>query len=240
MSYIPNPKFQGSGILGCIPQTGRCPNGCEDCFFQSGRSYLEPLSENLPNMPDVVDTYGRVVRVNDGNDSNVNRKLVMDSVRGYPDVFFNTAIPKDLEGFNAPVVLTLNPGDMTDKDWHMVHPIPKNLMMVRFRINTWNIALADDAIKYYTEREVPVVLTFMAYETLKPLMSENHYIHRKRILNEYYAIRTDIWRDIMNRYKDNYFVHSCGKIEGEKGKTGCRYCGNCLREYYATLERMRN
>ena len=46
-----NPKTKGSGIITCIPQTGRCPNGCEDCFFQSGRSYLEPLEENLPHVP---------------------------------------------------------------------------------------------------------------------------------------------------------------------------------------------
>jgi len=36
MSYKENPKMVGSGMLACIPQTGRCPNNCEDCFFQSG------------------------------------------------------------------------------------------------------------------------------------------------------------------------------------------------------------
>jgi len=35
------------------------------------------------------------------------------------------------------------------------------------------------------------------------------------------------------------WVYSCGKIEGEAGTNACRHCGNCLREYYATLERMR-
>lgn len=53
MRYKENPKTKGSGIIACIPQTGVCPNKCEDCFFQSGRSYLEPLEENLPNMPTV-------------------------------------------------------------------------------------------------------------------------------------------------------------------------------------------
>jgi phosphate starvation-inducible PhoH-like protein len=41
-----------------------------------------------------------------------------------------------------------------------------------------------------------------------------------------------------DRYKDNKWVHSCGKIEGELGDTHCRFCGNCLREYYATTERL--
>ena len=46
MSYIENPKTKGSGIIACIPQKGLCPNKCEDCFFQSGRSYLEPLEHD--------------------------------------------------------------------------------------------------------------------------------------------------------------------------------------------------
>lgn len=49
MSYIENPKTKGSGIVCAIPQTGVCPIGCEDCFFQSDRSFLEPLDENLPS-----------------------------------------------------------------------------------------------------------------------------------------------------------------------------------------------
>ncbi len=56
MDYKENPKTKGSGIICCIPQTGLCLMKCKDCFFQSGRSYLEPLEENLPNMPTRVST----------------------------------------------------------------------------------------------------------------------------------------------------------------------------------------
>jgi len=59
--YKENPKTKGSGIICCIPQTGICPQKCDDCFFQSGRSYLEPLVDNLPNMPD-FDTSGNCLR----------------------------------------------------------------------------------------------------------------------------------------------------------------------------------
>jgi hypothetical protein len=76
MTYIENPKFKGSGILACIPQTGKCPNNCTDCFFQSGRSYLEPLEQNLPNMPPIELASTQVVRVNDGHDSNIDREKV--------------------------------------------------------------------------------------------------------------------------------------------------------------------
>jgi len=240
--YIVNPKTKGSGILACIPQTGRCPMECDDCFFQSGRSFLEPLDENTPNMPSYGKALDRVVRVNDGNDSNINKKEVMEATRKYPMKFYNTSIPNLLH-FDEPVVLTLNPGKMTDKEWHKLDPIPKNLMFVRIRTNTWNLdTVVIPAVKYYTEREVPVVLTFMAYYDTKdkiPFSNEKNYEFRKRTLNSYNAITTKAWEFIMNLFKYNKYVDSCGKIEGEKGDTHCRFCGNCLKHYFACIERMR-
>lgn len=238
--YIENPKTKGSGILTCIPQKGLCPNKCEDCFFQSGRSYLEPLLDNLPNFPDVFQSQHRVVRVNDGNDSNVDRDFVIRSTQPYPMKFYNTAIPKNLGEFDAPVVLTLNPGKDTDNSWAKLKTIPGNLMFVRFRINTWNWLLARDAIDYYSKKEIPIVLTFMAYfsKSIHPDHSQN-YVFRKRTLNSYYAITTKAWEWVMHKFRYNKWVYSCGKIEGEKGTTVCRHCGNCLREYFATMARMR-
>ena len=66
-----------------------------------------------------------------------------------------------LERFDAPVVVTVNPSKMTDKSFHKLDPIPRNLMFVRFRINTWNTGLAARAIDYYTALKVPVILTLM-------------------------------------------------------------------------------
>ena len=242
MVYKFNPKTDGSGIICAIPQTGRCPNNCEDCFFQSGRSYLEPLSENLPNIPSVEQSLNHIVRVNDGNDSNVQRDVVIEMTKQFPMKFYNTAIPKNFDKFDAPVVLTVNPGKLTDKSFHKLDEIPKNLMMVRVRTNTWNMeSVVFPSVEYYTTLGVPVVLTFMAYhnEDNIPISRKLQYIHRKRTLNEYWAIRTDTWHSIMEEFWNNYLVYSCGKVEGELGKTGCRYCGNCLREYFATVERMK-
>ena len=234
--YRDNPKTKGSGIICAIPQTGRCPNECAECFFQSGRSYLEPLDENLPNMP--TDTHGRIVRVNDGNDSNVDKKTVVMATAGWSR-FFNTSQP-DLD-FPGPVVLTVNPGDMTDKDFHRIYNPPPNLMFVRVRVNAWNLEdVVDPAVAFYTTRDVPVVLTFMAYFDQEPRAEHRaNYTWRQRTLNSYWAITTAAWEKIMARYAYNKWVHSCGKIEGEKGSTACRHCGNCLREYFATLERLR-
>ncbi len=69
-----------------------------------------------------------------------------------------------------------------------------------------------------------------------------NYVFRKRTLNHYWAITTRAWREILHAYEDTPYekwVYSCGKIEGEAGTSACRHCGNYLREYYATLERMR-
>jgi len=241
--YKCNPKTKGSGIICAIPQKGTCPNKCEDCFFQSGRSYLEPLEENLPNMPDWSNQklYRRIVRVNDGNDSNVQQEETIKATETYPFKFYNTSIPKDLDKFDAPVVLTINPGKMTDEKFYDFDyfPIPKNLMFVRFRTNTWNLELLDRAVGYYSSREIPIVLTFMAYFTLfvRPGY-EKDYILRKRTLNTYWAITTEAWESVMVRHKYNKWVYSCGKIEGEKGTSSCARCGNCIREYFVTMERM--
>ena len=241
MEYTENPKTKGSGIVAAIPQKGRCPNECEDCFFQSGRSYLEPLKENLPNIPNF--TEGRVVRVNDGNDSNVERETVEETVRvaGWQHYFYNTAMPIRLGEFDGPVVLTVNPGKITDVRAYLLKNPPKNLMFVRFRTNTYNLSIADLVVKHYSAKEVPIVLTFMAYFN-PPEWFEAHrkdYIFRCRTLNTYWAITTKAWERVMKRYRLNKWVHSCGKIEGESGSTACRHCGNCLREYFATKERMR-
>ena len=236
--YLENPKTKGSGILACVPQKGICPMKCEDCFFQSGRSYLEPLSDNLPNIP--VNIKGRIIRMNDGNDSNNQRRLVEGVVSRFGDYFFNTSIPRDIGKFSGPVVLTVNPSKYTDLSFHKIAP-PPNLMFVRVRTNTWNIeTVVVPAIDFYSNEGVPIVLTFMAYYNASiPKDHKDNYVFRKRTLNSYWAITTDAWEGVMERFKYNYLVHSCGKIEGERGNTLCRHCGNCLREYFATKERMR-
>ena len=258
MPYLTNPKMEGSGMLACIPQQGRCPNNCKHCFFQGhGRSYLKPIEEKTPNMPTRKQAEGRVIRVNDGNDSNFQREYVIAATKHYPMKFYNTAIPFNIGNFDAPVVLTINPGEMTDKDWHKLDRIQKNLMFVRIRTNMWNMnEVVIPAVKYYTDREVPVVLTFMAYyqegdkipDDVKitqffykdETSPRDAYVFRKRTLNSYWAITTIAWEFIMEKFKYNHWLYSCSKIEGELGTYKCHRCGNCLREYFYTMEKIRN
>jgi hypothetical protein len=237
MKYIYNPKTIESGIITCIPQKGRCPNKCEDCFFQSGRSYLEPLLENLPQVPSKEIANGRIIRINDGNDSNNQRKLVEKVAKKYKDYFYNTSMYYKLEEFNAPVVLTINPAELTDTDFKRVNPIPKNLMFIRYRTNMWNVHILDEVIKFYTKKEVPVIITFMAYytETI-PKEHQQYYEWKKRTLNSYWCLKKEAAKAIMSSYEENPYVYSCGI----KGQYFCKFCGNCIREYYNTKERMRD
>ncbi len=231
-----NPKLKGSGLINCIPQTGLCPNKCEDCFFQAGRSFLEPLEENLPCIPDPAECTKRVVRMNDGNDSNVNRNLVEKVSGQFEHYFFNTAIPHNLDRFSGPVVLTVNPGPKTDIEFFQVHPIPDNLMFIRIRANTWNVErVIVPAVQYYTVRGVAVILTFMAYYnfTLPPEHQDN-YEWKKRTINSYWVLKKCKQDEILELFSDNFLVYSCGY----KGSHPCFLCGNCLREYFATKERL--
>lgn len=234
--YIWNPKVKGSGIITAIPQTGACPNKCEDCFFQSGRSYLEPLNKNLPHLPPVGLTKNRIVRINDGNDSNINRREVEKVARQYDMYFFNTAIPSDLERFSAPVVLTVNPGKMTDNHPFRVSPIPDNLMFVRVRTNVWNLdSVVKPAIDFYTGQGVAVVLTFMAYYTEKiSEANKDCYEWKKRTLNSYWVLKQWAIERIMDDYRRNPFVYSCGI----KDRYECTFCGNCVREYFNAMDRL--
>lgn len=236
MTYTENPKTKGSGVICCIPQCGTCPVGCADCFFQSGRSYLEPLDQNLPNIPPDDLARGRVVRMNDGNDSNVQRELVMATAARFEDAFFNTSMPRGLAGFGRPVVLTVNPAAMTDRRAHLVDPAPPNLMFVRFRANLWNQELGESVVAHYTSRGVPVVYTFMAY--FDEAVAEDYrwgYAFGQRTTNEYWIITPEARNRVMAPHTDNPLVSVC--CESEKRKT-CRHCGICLREYYACKVRM--
>jgi len=281
--YIENPKTKGSGIVCCIPQKGHCPNKCPECFFQNGRSYLEPLADNLPNMPDPaqVNALGQVVRVNDGNDSNVQKEVVLPQTECYRDKFYNTAIPDlDFPGVVArayaggqctetkrqmPVVLTINPGRLCDERFFTLEDClgegmvngtdpalvkylvpPVNLMFVRLLVSPFNTELVARAIRHWTDWEIPVVLTFMAYHKEPRLQTvrcgtpcdeaAQGWTERRRTLNTYWAVEAETWASIMYAYRKNKLVYSCG--EGMNGSVKCRQCGNCLREYFATKLRI--
>jgi len=229
MSYMENPKTTGSGIVCCAPQTTKCPRGCADCFAQHDGVYA-----TLPNIPPVELTKGRVVRIGDISDAYHQLDCSLAVASKYDDCFLNSSYSKIFdEVSDIPVVLTINPGEMTDVDFYKLDPIPENLMFVRYRANAWNTAMMRAAINYYTSKGIVVILTWMAYTaTPIPELYADVYEFRQRTLNSYWCIKEYARRRIERDYGDNDLVYSCGKQ--------CVRCGNCLRGYFETKERMRN
>lgn len=244
MTYVENPKTKGSKIICCVPQQGRCPVRCADCFYQpneesgESRAYLGPHYEATPNIPSLETAKNKIVRVNDVNDSNNKRDLVMEATALFVDKFYNTSIPKNIEEFVHPVVLTVNPGSakLTNTWFHQLHLISKNLMFVRARVNTWNLSFIDQIVAYYSKRRVPVVLTFMAYyETPIPETHKAFYSHRKRTLNSYWVINPKLWDFVVDRYKDNQYVRTCGS---DANAFACTECRNCEKLYIKKIREM--
>lgn len=241
MSYIENPKTKGSGIYCAIPQDYKpCSRNCKDCFFQNGRSYLEPLVENLPNIPpkEIIDNF--VIRVNDGLDSGQDIDRVIEVTKNWPNKFYNTTNIAALEYLPSPTVLTINPGNFTDERFHFPYQSSYKPMAVRFRANMWNQKLLKLAVEYWTSQDVPVIITFMRYyEKPKEIDScLDCYDYKDHILNPSWSININGWENIMWDYAGcNSLVFACG---AGPDKPLCKDCGVCLQLYWRSKDERKN
>jgi hypothetical protein len=229
-----NPKQDGSVLYDCVPQAGKCPRGCNQCFFnRPGAFYTE-----TPSIPEPATLPpGAIVRMNCGHDSNIEKSLVERTALYYERFFFNTSIPRF--DFIGPVVFTANPRE-EEPAWTLPQDslVPANLMFVRLRVSGTNLKLIDQAVWEWTLVEVPVVLTFMAYYSQTPQVDEQEvgllagdcYEYRKRILNAYYCPTYKFVEAVMKRYYDQRLVTTCGGL--------CKDCRNCETYYIQTRKRM--
>ncbi len=231
-----NPKLAGTSVHDCIPQTGKCPVNCNQCYFNRPGAYYYPIDE-LPLIPTGVGNY--IVRMNCGHDSNIQRNKVIVVAEQYKNVFFNTSIPQ--LDFPGPVVFTANPKE--EEDACLFAKLPKNLMFVRLRTSGTNLYLIDQAVKYYTAFDIPVVITMMAYYTESPpvvlsvdtgLHRENCYVWQKRHINSYWCPTEQFKRAVMERYQNNRSVSLCGAFTSN----WCRDCRNCESYYWQTRKRL--
>lgn len=239
MSIKRNPKLDGTPFWDCIPQTGPCPQNCNQCFYNRPGAYYIPFNE-LPLIPDPEEVGDGIVRMNCGNDSNVEFEHVIATSRLYEQVFFNTSIPK-LGHFPGPVVFTANPRE--NERAVLFAPSPKNLMFVRLRTSATNLSLIDMAVTHYTAWQVPVVITMMAYYDQKPdvneslvnLAADQCYEWKVRHINSYWCPTAALMGAVMARYADNQLVALCSSRESYY----CRDCRNCETHYIQTRQRMR-
>jgi len=229
ISSMNNPKLEGSNIIDCIPQTGPCPGGCIGCFYTKD----EPL---IPTVEEVGD---KIVRTNSGHDSNRQKKLVLDVTAEYPRKFYNTSLMNF--DFPGPVVFTANAADTDHSVVLERRELCKNLMAVRIRTNTWNLALIEAACHHYPRLGVPVIITFMRYKSLiyVPPPAVPSYKQDRHILNTWYSLYPSLKRAIYeksrqsvpSKYRD--LVRVCGAIDSSY----CRDCGNCEEFYWRAMDR---
>jgi len=228
MKLDQNPKLFGSKIIDAIPQTGHCPNRCTGCFYNNG--FYRTLDK--PQVPTVEEVGDRLVRVNSGHDSNIQKGLVLETTEKYKKKFYNTSIAN--YDFPAPVVYTAN-GRRDDewiesRKWNKVEAVEflKNVMAVRFRVNTWNLKECDGCVDYYNQMDIPVLLTFMRYPLYEQVREIENYEFHKHIINSYYCIKEEAFSKIVARYADNKLVQVCGKTYGN---SYCKNCMNCVENY---------
>jgi len=236
---IRNPKQADTDFFDCIPQKGECPIGCNQCFFNRPGAYYVPLDQ-LPLVPTPEEVGNGTVRMNCGGDSNIQRELVIATAAQYRRRFFNTSIP-NLD-FPGPVVLTANPKE--EQCACLIHSPPANLMFVRLRVSGTNLQQIDIAVDHYTRRNVPVVLTFMAYYSRNPVVdrtdvpipAEECYVWKVRHINSYYCATAKFMSYVRDRYHDNRLVSMCSSLNDSY----CRSCRNCETYYIQTEKRMRD
>jgi len=224
-----NPKLVGSNIVDAIPQTGECPVKCAECFYNGGRFFRE-LDAPLVATPE--EARGKIVRVNSGHDSNIQRNVVLAATAAFPHKFYNTAIAKF--DFPGPVVFTCNAHKLK-----LVENPPPNLMFVRFRVHTGNLDDADQAVKHYLAKHgIPVVMTFMRYYSEEAVPDKAAYEYRKSILNSYWMMKRDWVLEIMSRWgKTNPPVRGV-RMCSTPYSSFCGDCRNCEFLYWDSLRRM--
>jgi hypothetical protein len=234
-----NPKQEGSNLFDCKPQTGPCPIGCNQCFYNREGAFYVDIHK--PHMPDPEEVGDGIVRVNCGHDSNIGRDEVIAATAKYPRRFFNTSIPTF--AFPAPVVLTANPQEEEmGADPYGIKP-PDNLTFARLRVSATNLNLIRKQVSRWSDWLVPVVLTFMAYYDREPKVPEEVatsvggpcYEWRVRHINSYWCPTAGFIRYVMGLFRGNRLVSYCGSLEGSY----CRLCRNCETYYLQTIKRMK-
>jgi hypothetical protein len=220
---VENPKMVGSNLIDCVPQKGPCPNACNQCYYNKWF-----YAGHEPFVPSEEEAAGKIVRVNSGHDSNIQKSIVLEATRHFSHRFYNTSIP-NLDFENAPVVLTVNPRE--DHDWVALENTD-NLMYVRARVDTWNIDMVQKIISHYTSLSVPVVLTFTRYyDMIKKDNFNFWYRLKKHVLHDYWDVTEDAWWMLMATLARNTLVFSCGSPYSSY----CRDCGVCETLYWRLL-----
>lgn len=209
-------------MVDCIPQTNECPLRCPECFYNGVRFYR---TLDKPLMPLLEDVKDKIVRINSGHDSNINRKQVIEATKQFPFKFYNTSLPNF--NFPAPVVFTCNGRKLL-----LVEKGLENVMFVRVRTSIFDMENVEKAVNFYLKRGVPVVLTFMRYYHVKSIPEEyrKFFTFKKHVLNSYYCHTLEAHLQVLERFKGTG-VRMCGTLTSSL----CVDCCNCEFLYWKSI-----
>lgn len=236
-----NPKQEGTRIYSCRVQTGKCPNGCNQCYYNHD-GYYENINE--PHIPDPaeVNAANGIVRMNDGHDSSIEKERVIFQAEQYNDAFFNTS-RFDID-FPGPVVLTANAKEEDASTWIQPYALIQrfgslsNVMFVRYRTSVTNYLIVALSARKWAEHGIPVVLTFMRYYSKEAMPRVQHAAYEKKthVLNSYYCPTKEFIQDVLKHFHkvELYGINMCGSIESSL----CKDCMLCEHFYRATKKRM--
>lgn len=226
---IENPKQKDSVLIDCKPQSGKCPNNCNQCYYNRPGAFYTNIRNKI--LPTLEEAEGKIVRVNSGHDSNLQKDLVLKETEKYKHKFYNTSISNF--DFPAPVVWTANPKE--EKEILLPWRVPNNLMFVRLRVSDTNLITVMNAVEHFTKSlQVPVVLTFMAYYTKEK--DQERYEYKTRHINQYWCARSSFKKKVLNRAKlqGGRLVTMCGTLNSDY----CKDCRNCETYYWQTIKHM--
>jgi len=224
---IVNPKLLGSNIIDCKPQKGPCPNNCNQCFYNRPNAFYIDINKSI--IPTASEAKDKIVRMNAGHDSNIDKQNVIRVAKHYKHFFFNTSISRF--NFPGPVVWTANPQE--ELPILLPRTLPPNIMFVRLRVSSTNLMHIYQGVDWFVGHlQVPVVLTFMNYYTSPP-ENVDIYQYKQHILNKYWCMRADVKESILRRAKlqGGRFVTMCG--------INCADCRNCEVFYWLTIKHMK-
>jgi len=230
-----NPKLEGTSLIDCKPQQGKCPVGCNQCFYNRPGASFVP--HNRVHIPTKKDAEGKIVRMNSLHDSNVQRTLVLRMARRYKDVFFNTSIA-NFSKLPGPIVFTANNTEEQPVDMRFLRleGVDK-LMFVRLRVSPTNLVHIDKAVKIMSEyTNIQVVLTFMRYFEHDPISNPVWYTWETHLLNKYWCPTKAFKNSVLLR-EDRIAgrqVTLCGTLDSSY----CRDCRNCEAYYWITKRRL--
>ena len=78
------------------------------------------------------------------------------------------------------------------------------------------------------------------YKDEIPSQYKKYYSFKKKIINSYWMLNEKGWKMVKKDIIDkNDLVSTCG-TEGANPKFLCSDCGNCLKHYFSTVERLKS